>query len=139
MHRPSPSSKTDDKNTAIPIIYSNLIQRLLDSSHNIVGLGETQIFQIESIRSRHVHSSNSNNRCVQVEEGIRYNLLAALLSMMILQISAPIPHWPQPSSTVTSLLVFLTLSMIVFLSRGRIDLKFITSTLMPSLASSSAA
>ena len=42
------------------------------------------------------------------------------------QISAPIPCCGHPSSTVTSLLVFLTEVLIAALSRGLIDRKFIT-------------
>ena len=54
-------------------------------------------------------------------------------------ISAPTPHVGKPSSTVTNLLVFFTLLMIVSLSRGLIVLKLITSQLIPYLASYSAA
>ena len=42
------------------------------------------------------------------------------------QISAPIPCCGHPSSTVTSLLVFLTEALIVALSRGLIDRRFIS-------------
>jgi hypothetical protein len=42
------------------------------------------------------------------------------------QISAPIPCWGNPSSTVTSRLVFLTDALIVALSNGRIERRFIT-------------
>lgn len=42
------------------------------------------------------------------------------------QISAPTPCWGNPSSTVTSLLVFLTEALIVDLSSGLIDRRLIT-------------
>ena len=42
------------------------------------------------------------------------------------QISAPTPCWGNPSSTVTSLLVFLTEALIVSLSSGLIERKLIT-------------
>ena len=42
------------------------------------------------------------------------------------QISAPMPCWGNPSSTVTSLLVFLTEALIVSLSSGLIERKLIT-------------
>ena len=45
----------------------------------------------------------------------------------------------QPSSTVTQRLVFCTLSITVAMSSGRRVLRSITSALIPSLASSSAA
>ena len=54
-------------------------------------------------------------------------------------ISAPIPHVGKPSSTVTNLLVFFTLLIIVSLSSGLIVLKLMTSQLIPSFASSYAA
>lgn len=55
------------------------------------------------------------------------------------QISAPTPCCGNPSSTVTSRLVFLTETLIASLSSGRIERRFITSALMPSLLSISAA
>lgn len=54
-------------------------------------------------------------------------------------ISAPTPQVGKPSSTVTNLLVFLTLLMIVSLSKGLIVLRLMTSQLIPSFASSYAA
>lgn len=42
------------------------------------------------------------------------------------QISAPTPCWGNPSSTVTTLLVLLTESLIVALSSGLIDRRFMT-------------
>ena len=42
------------------------------------------------------------------------------------QISAPTPCCGNPSSTVTSLLVFLTEALIADLSRGRIERRFMT-------------
>ena len=41
-------------------------------------------------------------------------------------ISAPMPCWGKPSSTVTSLLVFLTEALMVALSSGRSERRFIT-------------
>lgn len=43
-------------------------------------------------------------------------------------ISAPTPCWGNPSSTVMSLLVFLTEALIAALSSGRIERRFITCT-----------
>jgi len=54
-------------------------------------------------------------------------------------ISAPTPCWGHPSSTVTIRLVFFTLFTINSLSNGLMDLKLITSALMPYSFSFSAA
>lgn len=52
-------------------------------------------------------------------------------SIMIAAISEPIPHQGHPSSTLTILFVFLTESMIAYLSKGLIVLKLMTSALIP--------
>ena len=62
-----------------------------------------------------------------------------LLSIILAQISEPIPHCGQPPSTVTRWFVFIIEFMIVCSSKGRRLLKLITSQLIPSLASCSAA
>lgn len=55
------------------------------------------------------------------------------------QISAPTPCCGKPSSTVTSRFVFLTETLMASLSSGRIERRFITSAVIPSLLSISAA
>ena len=55
------------------------------------------------------------------------------------EISPPTPNIGQPSSTVTSLLVFFTLSTIQSLSKGLIVLKLITSALIPYFSNNLAA
>lgn len=63
----------------------------------------------------------------------------ASVSWIQAAISAPTPQVGNPSSTVINLFVFLTLLIIVYLSKGLIVLRLMTSQLIPSLASSSAA
>jgi hypothetical protein len=46
-------------------------------------------------------------------------------------ISAPIPHYGQPSSTLTIRFVFFTDLMMAFLSSGLRTLRLITSALIP--------
>lgn len=55
------------------------------------------------------------------------------------QISAPTPCCGKPSSTVTTRFVFLTETLMASLSSGRIERRFITSAVIPSLLSISAA
>lgn len=62
-----------------------------------------------------------------------------LLSIMRAQISEPIPQVGQPCSTVTRWFVFTTDCSMVGVSRGRRDLRLITSHSMPWPASSLAA
>ena len=59
--------------------------------------------------------------------------------MICIATSAPMPANGQPSSTVTSRLVFFTLSTMVAVSSGRNERRLITSASMPASASASAA
>jgi len=59
--------------------------------------------------------------------------------MIAEHISAPIPHWLHPSSTVTKWFVFLTLFIIVSVSNGLNDRRLMTSQLIPSYSSAFAA
>lgn len=62
-----------------------------------------------------------------------------LLSMILAQISEPMPDWGQPCSTVTRWLVFITDLPMVSISKGRSDRRLITSASIPWPARSLAA
>ena len=96
---------------SLELVYNNALFEAWTMSSTC----ETAL-QICSIGHRNICTSESFHTSIQ-----------KLFSTTEVQISAPIPCWGNPSSIVTSRLVFLTDALIGALSNGQIERRFITS------------